>query len=76
MNEWISAVFLRHLGLSIPPGAMIRISEDFLAQTPEAHIQLGRERRTPAPGWHFGSRFPGDPERMAVYDFLARCAAG
>jgi hypothetical protein len=70
VNEWISAVFLDYLGLSIPPVAMIRISEEFLAQTPEAHIQLGQERRTPVPGWHFGSRFPGNPERLAVYDFL------
>ena len=23
-----------------------------------------------APGWHFGSRYPGDPARIAVYDFL------
>ena len=22
------------------------------------------------PGWHFGSRYPGDPGRVAVYDFL------
>ena len=22
------------------------------------------------PGWHFGSRYPGDPARTAVYDFL------
>jgi hypothetical protein len=23
-----------------------------------------------APGWHFGSCFPGDPDRLAVYDFV------
>jgi hypothetical protein len=22
------------------------------------------------PGWHFGSQYPGDPARVAVYDFL------
>jgi hypothetical protein len=70
VNEWISAAFLDYLGLSNPPVAMIRISEEFLARTPEAHIQLGQERRTPVAGWHFGSRFPGNPERLAVYDFL------
>src|SRR5579863_1500333 len=31
---------------------------------------LGKERGRPELGWHFGSRFPGDPGRMAVYDFL------
>jgi hypothetical protein len=32
--------------------------------------QLGSRRFSPVPGWHFGSRFPGDPARMAVYDFF------
>ncbi|HYK61465.1 MAG TPA: hypothetical protein VEV85_18665 [Bryobacteraceae bacterium] len=33
-------------------------------------MRLGSRRFSPAPGWHFGSRFPGDPARTAVYDFL------
>jgi hypothetical protein len=70
VNEWIASVFLDYLGVSVPPVAMIRISEEFLAQNPDAHIQLGRERQAPVAGWHFGSRFPGDPDRLAVYDFL------
>lgn len=69
-NEWISAIFLDYLGISTPAVAMIRISEEFLAANPGAHIQLGERRRTPAAGWHFGSRYPGDPARVAVYDFL------
>jgi hypothetical protein len=70
VNEWIAAVFLRHLGLSCPEVAMVRISEEFLEANAEVYLQLGRERRVPALGWHFGSRFPGQPERMIVYDFL------
>jgi hypothetical protein len=70
VNEWISAVFLRHLGLSSPEVAMVRISEEFLESNADAYLQLGRERRLPELGWHFGSRFPGDPGRVAVYDFL------
>jgi hypothetical protein len=70
VNEWISSVFLRHLGLSSPEPAMVRITDDFLAANAEAYLQLGRERRAPALGWHFGSRFPGNPARTVVYDFL------
>ncbi len=70
VNEWISAVFLRHLGLSSPEAAMVRVSDEFLRNNPDAYLQLGRERRAPALGWHFGSRYPGDPARTAVYDFL------
>jgi hypothetical protein len=70
VNEWIAAVFLRQLGLSTPEVAMVRISEEFLEANPDAYLQLGRERRPPELGWHFGSRFPGDPARTVVYDFL------
>ncbi len=70
VNEWIAGVFLRHLGLSSPEPAMVRLTEDFVGSNPEVYLQLGRERRAPEVGWHFGSRFPGDPFRTAVYDFL------
>ncbi len=70
VNEWIAATFLGYLGLSTPEVAMVRISEEFVAQNPDMHIQLGTKRHAPVPGWHFGSRFPGDPARTAVYDFL------
>jgi hypothetical protein len=70
VNEWIASVFLRHLGLSSPDPAMVRITDEFVASNSEVYLQLGRERRLPALGWHFGSRFPGDPARTVVYDFV------
>jgi hypothetical protein len=70
VNEWIASTFLHYLGISAPEVAMIQITESFLAGDPETCIQLGRERRAVTPGWHFGSRFPGDPARTVVYDFL------
>ena len=42
----------------------------FLAANAEVHISLGSRRVDIEPGWHFGSRYPGDPSRTAVYDFL------
>src|SRR5580658_5303854 len=70
VNEWISSVFLNYLGIATPVAAMVRISEDFLAANSEVHLQLGTGRQLPEAGWHFGSRFPGEPARMVVYDFL------
>jgi hypothetical protein len=70
VNEWIASVFLNYLGISTPASAMVRVSEEFLAANPEVHLQLGTSRQLPHPGWHFGSRFPGDPARTVVYDFL------
>jgi len=46
------------------------VSEEFLVANPEIHVTLGTRMLPVAPGWHFGSRYPGNPSRMAVYDFL------
>lgn len=70
INEWIASALLRYLQISTPTTAMIDISADFLADNPEVHFQLGSRQVPIDPGWHFGSRYPGDPARLAVYDFL------
>jgi hypothetical protein len=70
VNEWISSVFLRHLQIAAPEAAIVNLSPEFLEATPDVCMQLGSRRVRPEPGWHFGSQFPGDPSRIAVYDFL------
>jgi hypothetical protein len=70
VNEWMASVFLNYLGISAPEGVIIRLSEQVLRANPEAYFQLGNRRAPIEPGWHFGSRFPGDPSRHAVFDFL------
>ena len=70
VNEWIASVFLKYLGLPAAEAAIVRVTPEFLAANPDVHIQLGSTRQAAEPGWHFGSRFPGDPARMVVYDFL------
>ena len=70
VNEWIGSAFLSYLGISTPETSIISVSEDFLSEHPDVHFQLGSRRQPVEPGWHFGSRFPGDPARNVVYDFL------
>lgn len=70
VNEWIAARFLSYLGLSTPEVAMILVTEEFLAANPGVYMQAGNKRFAPTVGWHFGSSFPGNPARLAVYDFL------
>src|ERR1700720_1201350 len=67
VNEWIASMFLQYLDISTPEVVMVRIAESFLTDNPNAYIQLGTRRLPFEPGWHFGSRFPGDPVRDAVY---------
>jgi len=70
VNEWVSSVFLQYLQIAAPAAAMVNLSAEFLEANPETHIQLGSQRIPPPTGWHFGSRYPGNPSRIAVYDFL------
>jgi hypothetical protein len=70
INEWIASVFLDYLQISTPPAAMVNLSPAFLEANPDIYIQLGSRHQAVEPGWHFGSRYPGDPGKVMVYDFL------
>lgn len=69
-NEWAASILLSHLGIAAPQASVVQVDAAFLASQPEIHFQLGSRRVPVEPGIHFGSLFPGDPERDAVYDFL------
>ncbi len=70
INEWMASVFLNYLQISAPAAAIVNLSREFLQSNPEIHIQLGTRHLAVEPGWHFGSRYPGDPAKVMVYDFL------
>jgi hypothetical protein len=70
VNEWIAAALLGYLHLPVPEVAAVEFDPPFIAANPDIHLQLGSRRVPVPPGPHFGSCFPGDPSRTAVYDFL------
>jgi hypothetical protein len=70
INELLASVFLDYLKISAPETALLHVSAGFLSANPEVHLTLGSRRLDVEPGWQFGSRYPGDPSRIAVYDFL------
>src|ERR1700691_2055050 len=70
INEWVASVFLNYLQISGPPAAIVNLSVEFLESNPEVHIQLDTRNLGVEPGWHFGSRYPGDPAKVMVYDFI------
>jgi len=70
VNELIASILLEYLKIAAPETALIEVSPAFLAANPEAHMTLGARQVAIEPGWHFGSRYPGNPARVAVYDFL------
>lgn len=70
VNELLSAALLEYLKITAPETALVEVSPSFLEANADVHISLGSTRVEIEPGWHFGSRYPGDPSRVAVYDFL------
>jgi len=70
VNESIAATFLDYLKIATPETALIHVTPQFLGANPEVHLSLGTRQVPVEPGWQFGSRYPGDPGRIAVYDFL------
>ena len=70
VNELVASVFLKYLQISTPETALIRVEEDFIREHPELCVELGTSRIPVKPGWQFGSRYPGDPTQLAVYDFV------
>ncbi|MEZ5352004.1 MAG: HipA family kinase [Bryobacteraceae bacterium] len=70
VNEWISAVFLRYLQIHTPETVFIETAVEFLEQFPDCRVESGNRSAPWDSGWQFGSRYPGDPGRTAVYDFL------
>lgn len=76
VNELLSATLLEYLKITAPGSAIIDITPGFLSANPEVCLQLGTRTIEVETGWHFGSRYPGDPNRMAIYDFLPDALLG
>lgn len=70
VNEWLCAGMLRYLQVATPETALVEVTAEFVDESPEFSLRSG-SRILPIPvGWHFGSRFPGDPFTTSAYDFL------
>ncbi len=70
INEAIASEILAQLGIATPPTSLVAISSRFLASNPDVCLRAGSRRIEVEPGWAFGSRHPGHPDRMAIYDFV------
>ncbi len=70
INEWLAQRILSYLKIPCPAVEIIELNADFLAAYPRLAIQRGQTFQPPPPGWHFGSRFPGDPTLLTVFDIL------
>ena len=70
VNEVICYVLLEYLGLPTPPWEIVEVPDYLVEASPELTMEFGRETRRCTPGRHFGSRYPVDPSRQAIYDYV------
>ena len=70
VNEWISARLIEYLQIAAPPATVVELDQAFLGREHDVKIRLASHETPVHAGWHFGSRFPGHPDREAVYDYL------
>jgi hypothetical protein len=71
VNELISSLLLRAIGIQTPEIALVAFDEQTLSTNPEIGIVSRREDLLiPLPGLHFGSRYPGSTGKLTVYDFF------
>lgn len=70
VNEWIAGSLLRYLQVAAPRTRVVEVSAEFLQSNVDVYLQCGNSQIAVGAGWHFGSEFPGNPYKEAVYDYL------
>ena len=74
VNELLGTKLAALMGLPTTAVAIIEVTEDLISLTPDLHVEVpwtGIRHRIPCePGFQFGSRYPGDPHQLTLFDFL------
>ena len=77
-NELLASRLAAEIGLPVPPGRIVAVSDWLVANTPELTVRLGGMAHPCHPGLQFGSRYVVDPsvESAHVFDFLPEAMVG
>jgi hypothetical protein len=70
VNELLGTRLASRLGLPTAPVAIIEVSEELIRLTPDLVMEHPRHRFPCQAGSQFGSRYPGDPRKLTLHDFL------
>jgi len=70
VNELLGTKLAARMGLPTAPATVVEVSEEMIRLTPELSIELPRARIPCVAGLQFASRYPGDPRRVTLHDFL------
>ncbi len=69
-NELFATRLAEAVGLSVPATEVVDVSEWLVENTPELHMDMGREQERCQPGLQFGSRYVGGLMPGQVVDYL------
>src|SRR5260370_40393280 len=70
VNELRGTRLAARLGPPTTPVAIMSVREDLIRLTPDLCMEMPRTHIPCQPGLQFGSRYPGDPHRLTLFDFL------
>lgn len=70
VNELLGTRLAGRLGLPTVPVDIVEVSAELIRLTPDLAMELPRSRVPCQPGLQFGSRYPGNPQRVTLHDFL------
>jgi hypothetical protein len=69
-NEMLGTRVAARLGLPVPRVEVVEVTGELIALTADLVMQLGVGKAPCRAGRQMGSRYPGDPARLVVHDFL------
>jgi hypothetical protein len=70
VNELLGTRLASRLGLPTTPVEVVDVPLELIRLTPDLCIELPRSRLPVCAGLQFASRYPGDPGRLTLHDFL------
>jgi hypothetical protein len=70
VNEMLGTKLAARLGLPTTPVDVVEVSQELIKLTPELAMEMPRSRVPCQAGLQFGSRYPGDPRKLTLHDFL------
>src|SRR5262249_1107011 len=70
VNEMLATRIASRMGLPTAPVGIVEVSEALIGFTPELCVELPRSRVPCSPGLQFASRYPGDPHRVTLFDYM------
>jgi hypothetical protein len=69
-NELMATRLAAAVGLTVPVSDVVEVSEWLIKNSPDMHVELGRERQLYTAGLQFGSQFVGGLMPGQVMDYL------